>query len=513
MVFLKLAFTLGLLVGASAVVETTFIGVQESAVQDVQESAPAWTVLAKTFSAITIGIGFKDDKTGWTSHTDGSSAVQIVKTTDGGQNWATVGNNTGLHVMTMGVAASKGTGPISNVATTGLASSEYSLDGDTFKTSLVAVLDSQDIEYRPTGRMTIAAPNGPCTSSTGGLFYVCHKVPFKNPGTGRYVSAPSKDVIYVTAGQWPSSSPTDPDMKQMSSNLRVMSNPTDGSRKFSLGAMPLTGSTNGSYTAEIWKSTDGGKNFTSLFHDEGNFYFNDIDCFDDTHCIAVGEGYAADGSNSPGARVYLTTDGVTFSKVHQESTTGKESLMAANMLSVDEHWVGGATAVGGLAAPVLALHSKDGGKSWVNEHGAVLGQMITAMDFVSSSHGYATTVNALQVSSLLEYTANAPTPPPPAPPTPGQTHYGDPFVGCESDEVAVQITGVAGEICSPQCNSAGACPTDVPAGVSAAPKCALKSSQGAQFCVLECTPSENDACGTNASCKAVQGVGLCTYDK
>ncbi len=29
--------------------------------------------------------------------------------------------------------------------------------------------------------------------------------------------------------------------------------------------------------------------------------------------------------------------------------------------------------------------------------------MITAMDFISNQHGYATTVNALQVSSLLQY--------------------------------------------------------------------------------------------------------------
>ena len=262
------------------------------------------------------------------------------------------------------------------------------------------------------------------------------------------------------------------------------------------------------------KSTDGGNTFKSLFNDEGNFYFNDIDCNDDTHCVAVGEGYAQDGSKSPGARVYVTTDGETFKMVHQESTTGKESLMAAKMLSNDEHWAGGATAVGGLVAPALALHTKDGAKTWTNEPGLVVGQMITAMDFISPTHAYATTVNALQVSSLLEYTANAPpTPPPPPPPTPGQTHYGDPFVGCESDEVAVQIQNVAGKICSPQCSSSGACPTDVPKGVTATPKCALKSSTGSQFCVLECTPSANDACGTNASCKSIQGVGLCTYDK
>jgi len=79
--------------------------------------------------------------------------------------------------------------------------------------------------------------------------------------------------------------------------------------------------------------------------------------------------------------------------------------MAAKMLSPTEHWAGGASKAGGLTAPVLALHSTDGGKTYTNEHGLIIGQMITAMDFVSPQHGYATTVNALQVSSLLQYGA------------------------------------------------------------------------------------------------------------
>merc|ERR1712187_133522 len=90
-------------------------------------------------------------------------------------------------------------------------------------------------------------------------------------------------------------------------------------------------------------------------------------------------------------------------EVHREATTGAESVMAAKMLSTTEHWVGGTTKVGGLTAPLLALHSTNGGKTYTNKHGNVLGQMITAFDFVSSQHGYATTVNALQISSLLQY--------------------------------------------------------------------------------------------------------------
>merc|ERR1712072_1557581 len=49
---------------------------------------------------------------------------------------------------------------------------------------------------------------------------------------------------------------------------------------------------------------------------------------------------------------------------------------------------------------------------------------------------------------------------------------------------------------------------------TAAPQCALQdSSSGDKYCALICSPSSNDAqCGTNASCKSIQGTGLCTYD-
>jgi C1A family cysteine protease len=106
-----------------------------------------------------------------------------------------------------------------------------------------------------------------------------------------------------------------------------------------------------------------------------------------------------------------------------------------------------------------------------------------------------------------------PSPSPPPPPA-GKSHYEDPKNGCQSDEIAIQITGVAGDVCSPKCTGPfkTKCPTDVPAGVTAAPKCALQDTAGDHYCILECTPASNDACGPNASCKAIQGVGLCTYD-
>jgi len=220
-------------------------------------------------------------------------------------------------------------------------------------------------------------------------------VPFKHAKTGRYVAAPSAKTIYATAGQWPQ---TPGDGFRLTQTLGV------GAGAFVAGgAPPPPPATNGTYSAELWKSTDGGDTWAPLFTSEGEFYFNDVDCFDETHCVAVGEGYAP--SPAPGARVYVTTDGATFTEAHRENATGAESLLAVKMLSRLEHWAGGTTATGAPLAPLLALHSTDGGATYANDHGGVRGQAITALDFPAPTRGYATSVNALQLSSLLEFPA------------------------------------------------------------------------------------------------------------
>merc|ERR1711912_108868 len=102
------------------------------------------------------------------------------------------------------------------------------------------------------------------------------------------------------------------------------------------------------------------------------------------------------------------------------------------------------------------------------------------------------------------------------------THYEDPKPnGCLSDEVAIQIQGTKGDFCTPKCTGIfkTKCPTDVPSGVTAKPQCALKDTSGNKYCALICSPSTDEAalragdsaCGT-ATCKAIQGVGLCTYN-
>jgi photosystem II stability/assembly factor-like uncharacterized protein len=360
-----------------------------------------WDVLSKSFSAVSVGIAFDDASTGWTSFTDGASAPTIVRTKDGGATWNNVNSTGGAMAIPMAFAS---THDKSNeaIATTGLLSDRDSHDGDNFERLIGAPAVSQSLKFEA-GRFVTAGPKGVCTSAGTTRVFTCNNnVPLKNPGTGRYASSPSKDVVYFTSGTWPSQG-NRLDAVKLSRNVAISSH----AGKSSFAATDLVEhrrlqTANETYTAELWKSADGGATWKNLLSSTGEFYFNDIHCLDETHCVAVGEGFSNDGSTNPGARVYTTTDGETFTMSHAEADPA--SLMTARMLSATEFWAGGTTQSGAFEKPLLALHSKDGGATWTNEDGGVKGQMITAWDFVEGGVGYATTVNALQVSSLLKYT-------------------------------------------------------------------------------------------------------------
>jgi hypothetical protein len=140
---------------------------------------------------------------------------------------------------------------------------------------------------------------------------------------------------------------------------------------------------------------------------------------------------------------------------------------------------------------------------------------------ISQSASYPTGAKAVGPSPPGPSPGPSPTPPGPSPPAPS-THYGDPKGGCLTDEIEITIQGVTGDFCTPKCGFFKACPTDVPAGVTAQPQCALQDSASSdKYCALICSPTlpivdqkaADDQCGTNASCKSVQlGIGLCTYD-
>jgi hypothetical protein len=374
-------------------------------------SQSPWAILQGAFSVMTVGIAFHNDTTGWTSVSKGSTPM-FVETLDGGRTWADTVE--GSAVMPMALAATKAPSPI-RVVTAGLAASKYSKDGRVFGSSRGAsLLGVQSVRLNRNGSFAVqAGENEVYLSADGGATYhKSAKVPLLYESTGRYVAAPSRDVIYLTAGQWPvtggrlisGARPLSRNLAQ--SKTRIY---RGESAMHDDGGSPPRSNPHGEagpigmYSAELWKSSDGGKSWSKLFNSTAEFYFNEIDCFDETHCVAVGEGFGKDGSTSPGARVYVTDDGLTFKLAHHDKRDGA-SLMSAKMISRNEHFAGG-SAGEEATDPILALHSKDAGGSYIDEgaDSGIVGHMITAMDFASSSHGYATTVNALQLCSLLEY--------------------------------------------------------------------------------------------------------------
>lgn len=359
-----------------------------------------WSVKKLQFSAVSIGVAMKDHTTGWSSFTNGAESIKITKTTDGGNTWTRVANQTNA-LMIMGVDVAKE--PKLDVVSTGMAATSFSTDGDHFKGSLFGPFVSQSIKAYDGGRVVVATESGVCMSKTAGLVYACKKASgMKTPG--RYAAAPSDDVIYLTAGQWPSHANATAREVQLTANLRLTNRSfatgnsrlslESGARMEEASAPPPAPATG--YAAQILKSSDGGKTWESLFFDQGNFYFNGIDCVDETHCVAVGEGFGHDGSASPGARVYVTTDGKTFTMSHHEAVDGA-SLMTAKMFDGNSHVAGGKLAKG------ISLHTADGGKTYAAKGSKISGQSITSMSFVTPTHGFATTVNALQICSLLEW--------------------------------------------------------------------------------------------------------------
>lgn len=108
-----------------------------------------------------------------------------------------------------------------------------------------------------------------------------------------------------------------------------------------------------------------------------------------------------------------------------------------------------------------------------------------------------------------------------SPPLPWLGHYGKPGPArkCLGDEVKFSITGVAGDICAPRCNSSSSCPSDVPPDTVANSQCIFRSPSSPitpDLCALTCVPnpfnsSSYGGCPTNAECIPVGGIHVCMY--
>jgi hypothetical protein len=178
----------------------------------------------------------------------------------------------------------------------------------------------------------------------------------------RYGSFPSENTWFVSAGTWPMDASAglgrritarvavNDEQKQLSYNY-TPKNLRDNLRS---NKKVKTSDPTG-YTGAVAKTTDGGKTWSTVFTTD-QFYFNQINCHCEKHCIAVGE------NDDTAFAVYTEDGGATWSTVF----TGPPglSLVATRMLSGKEAWISGGLQQRGGALMGYYYHTTDAGANW-----------------------------------------------------------------------------------------------------------------------------------------------------
>jgi len=368
-----------------------------------QASAATWNVTNWNFATIAMGLAFTSVNNGVAPICNNGQGSFILATTDGGSTWNSVPNNV-TAMLLMGAAATGNSAVVGDMF--GL---EYSNkpSGYAFKAAkLPGGITSQDVEliegggYAAAGQ-TLLGGNGVAVSKDGSSFNFINISALNTQA--RYGAYPSATTWYIAAGEWPENqwdeeylAETDNSVQSLSARIAVH---VDTENDFALTPVfrRTVGDNTTSWKAQIVKTTDGGKTWTSQFYDENNFYFNQIDCFDENNCAAVGE---ADTSNSPGVRVYVTSDGGnTWTRTFYNSTASY-SIMAVRYVAEGEIWAAG----GNLDSTNFMgffWHSTDGGQTWTYD--SVAGVYANTMAFVDTEHAFATAFNYASVSSFMVF--------------------------------------------------------------------------------------------------------------
>jgi len=247
---------------------------------------------------------------------------------------------------------------------------------------------------------------GVAVSVDGGLTFDFYKAdPLKT--MARYGAYPSDTTWYISGGTWPRSSVLENDptvVHEISERIHIRRQPDvvplQTSYDFSSMAWPLaSGVRNDSYEAQIVKTTDGGKTWSSVYWNEGNFYFNAIGCGSVDSCCAVAEG----GRSGPyaGIRILCTWDsGATWTPAYQNNNN-ESSIISIRYVSPQEIWAGGAQLDEDNFFAYM-IHSTDGGHTW-DDSLQVPDMYPNFFSFPVANHGWATALTADRISALMEY--------------------------------------------------------------------------------------------------------------
>lgn len=286
-----------------------------------------------------------------------------------------------------------------NVVATTIFGKVYSNDGGKTFTAITDYEGAQSVKFSET-KVWAPANDQISVSADNGATWTATKIP-QLQTSSRYVAAPSDNVIYISAGEWPQQS-SQKDSNSFPLSARWTLSPEAATKKIS--AIPTYGQVtkrhaaatgqSTTYKMQMLKSVDGGKTFVSqFFSDSINLYFNAVDCYDEKHCCAAAEGdFVA---------VYCTNDGESWNQVYHDPSDTL-SLMGAAYVGPQEIWIAGGN-LSQIDMYAYMLHSVDGGKTWTVEGTDIFGQYPNDLSFVSSTQGWASTFNNLQQSGLLQY--------------------------------------------------------------------------------------------------------------
>jgi hypothetical protein len=229
------------------------------------------------------------------------------------------------------------------------------------------------------------------TTDSGATFTVYNITQLQTEA--RYGAFPSATTWYISAGEWPQNNA--PGTKALTRRIHLEKN----GKQFKRTIKPVgtrRHEEDGSWKAQIVKTTDGGNTWTSVFYREGQFYFNQISCGSPTHCCAVAE---ADSSATPGIHIFCTVDGGNTWDEKYANPNGAYSIMAIDFVSDQEAWAGGGDMDNFFG---YFWHTLDGGQTWAPD--VVEGIYVNCMSFEpSGKKGWATAFNAEDNSALVIY--------------------------------------------------------------------------------------------------------------
>jgi photosystem II stability/assembly factor-like uncharacterized protein len=355
-----------------------------------------WSILDNNFDTIILAVAFSDTQNGIVPYDDNGSGPGVKVSSDGGKTWSH-GTPTKYSSLLMDAAFAK-----KNAVIGGTFDTQFSTDGGkTFSVTSGDKLVGQNCEtisglqddqfFGITGN-DILGGNGVAASTDGGKTVKFFNISIAKTLT-RYGAFPSRTTWYISAGQWPQSHR--PDVKQITSRLHLHTD-KKGRRSLKLKRASDIPRNDPGWMGEIYKTTDGGKTWQIQFHTE-QFYFNGIDCSDETHCCAVGE---SDSGSGAGARILCTMDGKNWNQTYF-GVGAENSLLGIRAVhgSSGEWWAGGGLLPSQFNITGTFPHSTDGGNSWTME--TLKKVYITDLSIVDAAHGWGTSIEEDQQSGLV----------------------------------------------------------------------------------------------------------------